>query len=296
MPPPSSLRSAPSCSSCPSVPVRATWHIFQTKSADTSTAEYALWRVSRRSKLSLLLFASSPVTFTLLLRPFSNSVETLLLAAAYLQMGKLGNRPSKVPLVGMGAVLAAGIFTRVTFAMFVLPLVLSVVIKLARQTSTRINDPYARALQACSSRTDTLRICRSSLVRLALAGSPAVAGFLATSLLHAAIDTAYFHSGEVSLYTALRTLAAPRTLILTPLNLLRYNLSHDNLAEHGLHPRWLHAAVNAPMLFGAGLAVVGSGGADLLRGNKRTGHKRSDSEEMLRALLSPAQKSLRRLD
>lgn len=37
--------------------------------------------------------------------------------------------------------------------------------------------------------------------------------------------------------------------VVTPLNFLRYNLDHRNLAEHGLHPWWLHFAVNVPLLF-----------------------------------------------
>lgn len=39
-------------------------------------------------------------------------------------------------------------------------------------------------------------------------------------------------------------------LVVTPLNFLMYNFSSQNLAEHGLHPRWLHVFVNFPMLFG----------------------------------------------
>ena len=35
-----------------------------------------------------------------------------------------------------------------------------------------------------------------------------------------------------------------------PLNALKYNLQHDNLALHGIHPRVTHALVNLPLLFG----------------------------------------------
>lgn len=38
--------------------------------------------------------------------------------------------------------------------------------------------------------------------------------------------------------------------VLAPLNNIRYNSDASNLAHHGLHPWWLHAAVNLPMLFG----------------------------------------------
>jgi phosphatidylinositol glycan class Z len=44
--------------------------------------------------------------------------------------------------------------------------------------------------------------------------------------------------------------------VVSPWNSLQYNLRVDNLAEHGLHPRALHAGVNAPLMFGP-LALVG---------------------------------------
>lgn len=37
--------------------------------------------------------------------------------------------------------------------------------------------------------------------------------------------------------------------VVTPLNFLRYNSDLRNLNEHGLHPHWLHLAVNIPVLF-----------------------------------------------
>ena len=43
------------------------------------------------------------------------------------------------------------------------------------------------------------------------------------------------------------------TFELTPLNFLRYNLLPSNLAEHGVHPRWLHLVVNLPMVATPGL-------------------------------------------
>ncbi|XP_056632341.1 GPI mannosyltransferase 4 [Diorhabda sublineata] len=37
--------------------------------------------------------------------------------------------------------------------------------------------------------------------------------------------------------------------VFTPLNFLKYNSNLDNLAVHGLHPRFLHVLVNIPLLF-----------------------------------------------
>lgn len=39
-------------------------------------------------------------------------------------------------------------------------------------------------------------------------------------------------------------------LVLTPLNLIRYNADLSNLALHGLHPWYLHLTVNMLLLFG----------------------------------------------
>ena len=47
------------------------------------------------------------------------------------------------------------------------------------------------------------------------------------------VDTAYYR----------------RDLVVTPLNFLAYNTRASNLATHGVHPHYLHALVNAPLLF-----------------------------------------------
>jgi phosphatidylinositol glycan class Z len=50
---------------------------------------------------------------------------------------------------------------------------------------------------------------------------------------------------------------------------LRYNLDAANLVRHGLHARWLHAAVNVPLLFGPLAPVLyvrlARAGADLVQ-------------------------------
>lgn len=84
-------------------------------------------------------------------------------------------------------------------------------------------------------------------------GSPAVISFLLTSYTLTLFDTLDF----LPTLSFRSLLLHPSQMILTPYNLLKYNLSSSNLAEHGIHPRWLHVVVNLPMLFGAGLIVVG---------------------------------------
>lgn len=76
-------------------------------------------------------------------------------------------------------------------------------------------------------------------------------GAAAASLACVAIDTWYFRRDSSAE-------AVSPSLVLTPLNLLRYNLASENLKEHGLHPRYLHLLVNWPMLFGVGIVAVGT--------------------------------------
>jgi phosphatidylinositol glycan class Z len=67
------------------------------------------------------------------------------------------------------------------------------------------------------------------------------------------VDSLYFNS--ISVWELLAS-DQPLQLLLsmkvhiTPWNHMRYNMDHDNLADHGLHPHYLHALVNAPLLFG----------------------------------------------
>ncbi len=44
--------------------------------------------------------------------------------------------------------------------------------------------------------------------------------------------------------------------VVPPINALLYNMKTDNVAQHGLHPRWLHAVVNMPMIVGLANCVV----------------------------------------
>lgn len=75
------------------------------------------------------------------------------------------------------------------------------------------------------------------MLRPALVATLLLLGIIAT-------DTLYFR-GDV------------KQLVFTPYNNLLYNLSPTNLATHGLHPRWLHIAVNLPLIVGPGLLFYG---------------------------------------
>ncbi|KAH0549377.1 GPI mannosyltransferase 4 [Cotesia glomerata] len=61
------------------------------------------------------------------------------------------------------------------------------------------------------------------------------------------VDSFYF--GYLTLGEIINLDVGFKNIIVTPLNFLRYNSVTDNLADHGLHPRYLHFLVNVPLLF-----------------------------------------------
>ena len=71
-------------------------------------------------------------------------------------------------------------------------------------------------------------------------------------------DSRYFGSLNANTLIDLQTnlgdidtmIHAFKSLSITPLNFVLYNIRPQNLAEHGLHPRTNHFIVNAPLLFG----------------------------------------------
>ncbi|EIW53232.1 glycosylphosphatidylinositol-alpha 1,2 mannosyltransferase [Trametes versicolor FP-101664 SS1] len=88
----------------------------------------------------------------------------------------------------------------------------------------------------------SLRQSRFSLDALARLLSLPLLVTSTTTLGFVYVDSVYFHG-----------FMRPSTVEITPLNFLRYNLLPSNLAEHGLHPRWLHLVVNLPMIATPGL-------------------------------------------
>lgn len=57
-----------------------------------------------------------------------------------------------------------------------------------------------------------------------------------------------FRKGIFAITTSFTLIQGKFTI--TPLNFLEYNSEASNLAEHGLHPRYLHFLVNFPLVFG----------------------------------------------
>lgn len=104
------------------------------------------------------------------------------------------------------------------------------------------------------------RVLLASLIPVALGlATMALVCILADSLyfghLRLLLDNHALRSLDEFLLAAVNpslwpTIAVKGSLLITPLENLRYNLDAGNLAEHGIHPRYLHLLVNLPLLFG----------------------------------------------
>ena len=166
--------------------------------------------------------ASSWVTLVLLVRPFSNAWETFALAACALAAASDCDAIVRCALVG--AIGMLGVFIRFTSAVYIAPWALFAILK-ARKVSA---------------------------VAGAFGAFAGVAAATATATACVVVDTAYFKKLKLSD----DALWVPSNWVITPWNSLAYNSKTENLSEHGLHPRWLHAVVNGPMMFGPSWIVL----------------------------------------
>ncbi|KAI0704217.1 Alg9-like mannosyltransferase family-domain-containing protein [Cerioporus squamosus] len=184
--------------------------------------DYALYHLVHEPARAhaLILLGSSYVMHTYQVRPFSNSIEAVLVALSLLLLKRtLVAESLKSPkqtgyhhLVLLAFVATCGLFTRITFAAFFLPIALEALTYTLRR-----------------SRFALLPWLRSLVLPMLVA--------ITTGLVFVYADSTYFvFPSRESVFE------------LTPLNFLRYNLLPSNLAEHGLHPRWLHLVVNLPMI------------------------------------------------
>ena len=179
--------------------------------------------VSIDATTARMVVASSWVTLVMLVRPFSNTVETCAVALAAVVAThaiKNNRRDYGVRCALIGIIGAIGIFIRITSAVYIAPWAMLAVGRELRHS------PWAGAFGVVS-------------------GVVAAAGAAITCII---IDTAYYANHSV--LDVLNILRHPDAWVITPLNLLRYNSNVDNLALHGLHVRVLHAVINGPLMFG----------------------------------------------
>jgi hypothetical protein len=182
-----------------------------------SLPDWVVFRLSKSRNVPRLLLASSGVTLTFLLRPFSNTIETTLLAFVlyFVDLITSSRCPRLLHVAALGCIIALGIWTRITFLAFALPAVVATLWTILQTAQSRPRVLFSRAaLLAISS--------------------------LLSAALFILADSIYF----------------ARTFVVTPYNSAAYNLLQSNLAKHGLHPRWLHFFVNLPIICGPLLPLL----------------------------------------
>uniref|UniRef100_H3BD85 Mannosyltransferase n=1 Tax=Latimeria chalumnae TaxID=7897 RepID=H3BD85_LATCH len=172
---------------------------------------------------TLVLFAGSYVTLVIFTRTFSNVLEGIFFALLLLAVtptpdnrvaeeSKHGRRARRNTLIGVLTV--AGFFNRPSFVGFAFMPVI-----------------YWTALDENGGfRFKVGRVIKNSLKMLPAA--------IATVTFFIVADTMYFRH------------ALSQNIVVTPYNLMIYNLDSAKLEKHGFHPRITHLSVNSTMLFG----------------------------------------------
>ncbi|KAG0302348.1 hypothetical protein BGZ98_007592, partial [Dissophora globulifera] len=258
------------------------------------TADWAVVKMARQIRrspsIALLLVSSSYVTLAYHTHPFSNTVETVILALCATVLGSIikhhdsfassassinvqagsasapapgsargaGNSSSKttpaILSLTLGVLFSLGIFTRITFVLYGFPLGVMFL--------------YLNARASFKQGGSQLK----GLYQFITACIPLALGLGLMSAAAIVIDSIYFHklviynrTNGASLSLKQLLFMAPQdwinigytgSLTVTMLNNLRYNLDEKNLAEHGLHPRFFHLLLNYPVLF-LNLAWIG---------------------------------------
>lgn len=282
-------------------------------------------QIRRSPSIALLLVASSYVTLAYHTHPFSNTVETLILALSAVVLGKIIQqhetsttlpsttlsksttashpssasassvlpstgpyqpRPSPIHLTFLlGVLFAVGTFTRITFAVFGFPFGVMLLYLNAKASFWKGRSTYVGIypnINECPSKTVcSLHLTKHhpycdirlrGLVAFIQACMPLAIGLGSMSAAAIFIDSIYFgklvisrqpHGSPMTLVEIFSTsplswpsLSVQGSPTLTMWNNLQYNLDKDNLALHGLHPRFFHLLLNFPVLFG-NLAWIG---------------------------------------
>lgn len=224
--------------------------------------DYCLYKIcvmyGQNFRNRLKIFASSHVVMVYCCRSFSNSFEMLFFsillffvsecmfksdkviyhteflnekykqAKTAVERVKIFKLKSHLPdhslnrVVSIATIVAIGIFNRPTFVGFAFPPVFFWLHRGLGSTVVGFKDFHCR------------------IFTLVLCGIP-------TTLLLILVDSGYY--GYLTMADIESLKISWDNWVVTPLNFLRYNSDMRNLTEHGLHPRWLHLAVNIPLLF-----------------------------------------------
>ena len=212
---------------------------------DFSAATICYW-VGKSTGSVLCVLSSSWVMLIFHTRPFSNTVESILLACSFIVffLPKETLTPSQRDwrYIGIGIIFSLGIFTRFTYCLFFFPIALSLLYEF-----------YTFEVVTTGWESSGVKIKKISRVKSIFRSFALITlGLIIVSGLIILLDSIYFGGLQI-----------------TVLNSFFYNLDSSNLAQHGLHPRYLHFLVNLNILYGplylCGIVVSGIFLFDLLK-------------------------------
>jgi len=226
------------------------WVLSKQKKNTSSTITTETQR-NQDIPVALLIFASAWPCWAMLNRPFTNSLETMILAVLMVvacccrpdrinsvqQQSKNNNINSLVYGTMIGILCALGFFTRFTFVCYAFPVVLLYMWRTTKSKGQEENGLFFWMIQ-----------------RVMYVIVPMVIGFVLIAMGLIYVDNIYY--GTMSTAISEEQQQPPQqehwaTLLqITPLNAFLYNSKTDNLRDHGLHPRWTHALVNMHILYG----------------------------------------------
>ncbi|SPO30750.1 related to SMP3 - alpha 1,2-mannosyltransferase involved in glycosyl phosphatidyl inositol biosynthesis [Ustilago trichophora] len=201
---------------------------------------YILDLPPRTARYVFCLFNISTAATTFLVRPFSNSheaniVATCLMSTLSFYRNRTWYRPSG-PGWNYGILLPAilaveGLFNRFTFAIFSLPIGIFIA--------------YTH-----------IRIAKEGYLKQAFTSFTIAMVIALAALYHTVESETKFYTRSANINGLEVAKFSGSNWVIPPVNALLYNVKTENVAQHGLHPRWLHGLVNLPMMVGIANCVV----------------------------------------
>ncbi|KAG2224178.1 hypothetical protein INT45_001296 [Circinella minor] len=205
--------------------------------------DYAVYRMCRQigkdPVLPILLVSTSQVMLVYYMRPFSNTIESILLSLSLFVYTTMLQKITSIRSFALGCLLSLGVFTRITFILYGFPVGIGYLLNAYKKSRRHLI---------------------GTILPFLLGGSiVAIACVFVDSLFYKSLQVTFAGRAVGSFIDLLNMFSDPKkwaqirisgNVVLTPLNNILYNAKVENLKEHGLHPRYLHFLVNFPLLYG----------------------------------------------
>ena len=184
--------------------------------------------LARDALLAAVVMATSYISLVYYTRTFSNTLESFLYAAVLYVVTRKSRRlgisqtPSFPYATVISSLIVLGVFNRPTFLIYAAV-------------------PYLWWLFS----DGIHRVVTKATNSVLMAVPASVMLIVCDSIYFGYLDTGNLRIADLSDVVTILT----QNLTVTPVNFVLYNIQFDNLAEHGIHPRYTHFVVNLPLLF-----------------------------------------------